>query len=46
MNERRFFQIWFGTLTLVSLLFTYWAIAVSALLLGIFCFIFSRPGET
>ncbi|WP_176967600.1 hypothetical protein [Marinococcus luteus] len=38
MNERRFFQIWFGTLTLVSMLFTYWAIAVFAFLLGVLCF--------
>lgn len=46
MNERRFFQIWFGTLTLVSLLFTYWAIAVSAFLLGILCFISPKTDKT
>jgi hypothetical protein len=45
MNERRFFQLWFGTLTLVSILFMYWAIAAFALLLGIFCFISPRPGK-
>ncbi|WP_022794856.1 hypothetical protein [Marinococcus halotolerans] len=46
MNERRFFQVWFGTLTLVSILFTYWAIAVSALLLGILCFYSPGPNKS